>query len=258
MSEYENTVAEGEELSGMLADDAQEAEEISVSDIIGTLSEETSETAESEGDGAPETQAEEEEQTDGEKAKFQQRIKSALASQAAKFRPDVTLAANLRSIAGDMTDAEIAEALREHQARRMHESDPEISEKAAKEIIKTREAAKAGGGDDERQTALAQQVKAMQEDGWTTEELAALAKDDLVRRALNEEGKSLRRAAKEYLQRQSAGRQTEKKKGVPTSRTAGAGTVRGDNPIEDMTDEEFARFQKRVEAAAMAGKRVRF
>ena len=68
---------------------------------------------------------------------------------------------------------------------------------------------------------------------------------------------SIRKAAKAYLQRASAPQKETKRRSVPTAKTAGSGSVPEENAIADMSDEEFEKFQKRVERAAMQGKRVR-
>ena len=112
---------------------------------------------------------------------------------------------------------------------------------------------------DERRASITEQLSGLLDDGWTMDELKAFSADEEVKRQVND-GVSIRKAAKAYLQRVSgaaAGGDGGRKHGVPTARTAGSGRVTGENPIENMTDEEFARFSDRAQEMMMEGKRVR-
>ena len=91
------------------------------------------------------------------------------------------------------------------------------------------------------------------------EELRAFSSDEQTQRDVNS-GMSIRKAAKAYLQREAAPKETapSKRRSVPTAKTAGAGNVPEENKIENMTDAEFARFSDRAQEMMMEGKRVRF
>lgn len=253
MNELENTV----DMTQELADDAQAGREVTLSDLMDNLTggaqAETEETAEQTGDGDPETQAQP--QTE-DKDKFGRRIASALANQKRGFQKDLDFSARVHGAAGDMTDDEIAEALRDYQARRIAESDTDISPKAARRIVEAQERANQSRADSPQMGQAEAEVQSLYADGWTVDELQALATDAEVQRQFAA-GVSLRKAAKMYLQRQQTVQPQTPKRGVPTAKTAGSGAPPDDNAIANMTDAEFDALQKRVERAAMEGKRVR-
>ena len=255
MEEIENTV----DMTQELADDAQAGQEVTLSDLMDNLTgdaqaEETEATAEQTGDGDPETQAQP--QTE-DKDKFGRRIASALANQKRGFQKDIDFSARVHGAAGDMTDDEIAEALRDYQARRIAESDTDISPKAARRIVEAQERANQSRADNPQMGQAEAEVQSLYADGWTEDELLALTTDAEVKRQFAS-GVSLRKAAKMYLQRQQTKPPQAPKRGVPTAKTAGSGEPPDDNAIANMTDAEFDAFQKRVERAAMEGKRVKF
>lgn len=97
-------------------------------------------------------------------------------------------------------------------------------------------------------------MERLMEDGWTTEELQAMAADEDVLGALMR-GETLGRAATAYL-RKSAQR-AAKKRGVPTFRAAATSEMNTGDPIAQMSDEEFAAFSRRAKEAALAGLKVR-
>lgn len=255
MDELENTV----DMTQELADDAQAGQEVTLSDLMdnltdGAQAEETETTAEQTGDGDPETQAQP--QTE-DKDKFGRRIASALANQKRGFQKDIDFSARVHGAAGDMTDDEITEALRDYQARRIAESDTDISPKAARRIVEAQERANQSRADNPQMGQAEAEVQSLYADGWTVDELRALSADAEVQRQFAE-GMSLRKAAKMYLQRQQTAQPQAPKRGVPTAKTAGSGAPPDDNAIANMTDAEFDAFQKRVERATMEGKRVKF
>jgi hypothetical protein len=256
MEELENTV----DMTQELADDAQAGQEVTLSDLMdnltgGAQAAETEETAEQTGDGDPETQAQP--QTEDNKDKFGRRIASALANQKRGFQKDIDFSARVHGAAGDMTDDEITEALRDYQARRIAESDADISPKAARRIVEAQERANQTQADNPQRGEAEAEVQSLYADGWTEDELLALTNDAEVQRQFAS-GMSLRKAAKMYLQRQQTKPPQTPKRGVPTAKTAGSGAPPDDNAIANMTDAEFDAFQKRVERAAMEGKRVKF
>lgn len=255
MNELENAV----DMMTDSADDAQESGEIGFDDLMKNLTADESadaeETGENKGDDGNETEAHED-KPDGEKDKFGRRIASALANQKRGFQKELDFSAKVRGAAGDMTEDEIAEALRSYQASKIAESDKEISPKAARKIVDEREKANVNRQDTSRNDEIAWALESLRDDGWTTDALKAFTLDEQVREAVNN-GMGIRKAAKAYLQRQNAAT-TTKRRSVPTARTAGSGNVPEENRIENMTDEEFARFSDRAQELMMQGKRVRF
>lgn len=252
MNDYENSVAEVDMTTEMPADDAQAAE-ITAEDVLNALtSDRDDETAVNDGDGGHEN-AETEGESGTEKAKFDGRIKAALASQRKKYENDVNFAGRMRGIADGMTDEEIIDALTTHQARKMHESDADISEKAAKEIIRARQSGNTAR--DRQVEAYRKGIEGLMEDGWSAEELRAFAADETVRNDL-ENGKTLRQAATAYMRRGKSEAAAPRKRGVPTMTRAASGRV-GRDQIAEMSDAEFAKFQKSVSARALAGEKIR-
>lgn len=253
MDELENAV----DMMMGSADDAQESNEIGLDDLMDNLTgaSETEETAEQTGDSAPETQ---EQKPDGDKDKFSRRIASALANQRKGFQKELDFSAKVRGVSGDMTEDEIAEALRSYQASKIAKSDEDISEKAARKIVEEREKAAAGQAGN-REAEITSGLNSLIEDGWTMEELRAFSSDEQVKQDVNS-GMSIRKAAKAYLQREAAPKENTpgKRRSVPTAKTAGAGNVPEENKIENMTDAEFARFSDRAQEMMMEGKRVKF
>lgn len=253
MDELENAV----DMMMGSADDAQESNEIGLDDLMDNLTgaSETEETAEQTGDGAPETQ---EQKPDGDKDKFSRRIASALANQRKGFQKELDFSAKVRGVSGDMTEDEIAEALRSYQASKIAKGDADISEKAARKIVEEREKAAAGQAGN-REAEITSGLNSLIDDGWTMEELRAFSSDEQVKQDVNS-GMSIRKAAKAYLQREAAPKEAtpSKRRSVPTAKTAGAGNVPEENKIENMTDAEFARFSDRAQEMMMEGKRVRF
>lgn len=253
MDELENTV----DMTQELADDAQAGQEVTLSDLMDNLTggAQAEETAEQTGDSDPETQAQP--QTEDNKDKFGRRIASALANQKRGFQKDIDFSARVHGAAGDMTDDEIADALRDYRARKIAESDTDISPKAARKIVEAQERANQSRADNPQMGQAEAEVQSLYADGWTEDELLALTTDAEVKRQFAS-GVSLRKAAKMYLQRQQTKQPQTPKRGVPTAKTAGSGAPPDDNAIANMTDAEFDAFQKRVERAAMEGKRVKF
>lgn len=117
----------------------------------------------------------------------------------------------------------------------------------------------------DRREALLHGLKALAEDGWTSEELAAFSRDEGAARDIAG-GKSLETAALRYMRRMAAGRTTGNRAagnratagraGVPTMRAASAGEPDAGNPIARMSDREFDAFYARAMEKAMTGARV--
>lgn len=256
MADYENPVA-GIDMPEMPADDAQAAG-ITAEELLMSITDENGdETAVNEGDGGPEA-TESEETESGAKGKFDARIKAALASQRKKYGRDVEFAGRLRGIADGMTDDEIAEALTVHQARKMHESDAEISEKAAKEIIRARQS-----GDAARQRQIETYktgIKSLMDDGWSADELREFSEDAGVKQDLAD-GRTIRQAAMAFMRRgrssePQSGEENRHKRGVPTVTKSAAGNI-GRDKIAEMSDAEFDKFRRKAMERTVAGEKIR-
>ena len=264
MGELENAVAAAFDSAGMSADNAQaNVTESGTSDVTfedlmqGEAQEDNGQTAETNGDGG-----QDDANTRGtersEKDKFEARIRAALDNQRKGFSRDVDFAAGVRKIAEGMSDADILDAVREHQARKMHESDPDISEKAARQIIREREQKAAPAANDVE--TYKQGIQQLIEDGWTREELSAFVGDVQVREDLAA-GNSLRKAAKAFLTRSrqgaGGGKTEHRRTSVPTSRNTAAGNDPESDRIASMSDKEFDEFSRRAQQAMMQGRRIR-
>ena len=94
------------------------------------------------------------------------------------------------------------------------------------------------------------------EDGWTSEELAALSQDDGVRADIAA-GKDVIRAAAIYLRRQMHAAQGMRRRSLPVSRHSAAGEPEPKRRIEQMTDAQFDAFSREARAAAMMGRKIR-
>lgn len=149
------------------------------------------------------------------------------------------------------SEEEIREMLRNQRAQKMAEADPEISVKAANEILKARESQRV-----DRQQEIARDIATLKEDGWTDEELQALAVDEGVLEDMRN-GKTLRQAARAYEKAQRTTRQ--QKRAVPTVKGGSSASV-GDysNYISSMSDAQFREFQERVHGLQSSGRPVKF
>lgn len=253
MSEFDYSVAEAQgmppEATEQSADDAQTAAETTADQVLNSLLVQ-GEPAEKSGDG-DQTQG----AGRGSEDKFGNRMRAALSSQKAKFQPDIDFAGRVRGIAQGMTDDEIADALTSHFARKMSEDDSSYSEKSAREIIELRAKAKANA---EPQGADVEAYKAgiasLQEMGVTNEELLGFASDEQVRQDLAD-GKTLTQAYMMYMRR--GAKPPEKRRGVPTFHTASTAAPGEHNAIEEMSDEEFEAFDRKLRQGALEGKKYR-
>lgn len=250
------------------ADDAQAMEtlgaeddalgaEVSAEELARGLMEgdDARETVEERGDAGDDGQnAQEDRQEAGDK--FSRRIASALKNQ------ERTLLAELGG--GELTKAEMKEIIREHQARKMHEEDPDISPKAARKIIEAREATFTQEQGKPEQGArveqLSAQLRELISDGWTREELTALCADEAVRADI-EDGKTMRQAARAYERRarEAAAKQenTTTKRAVRTARSTAAGDSPQPDLIRSIPDDKYDAFMAELRRRAMRGERVR-
>lgn len=257
MEEMEGTVAAAEPENGAAAqqpaDDAREAE-VSAWDVMESLNaggERGAETVEHDGDdgqGAQDANRQEGEQKDREGDKFSRRIAAALRSQEQKLIGELGR--------GRLNRAQIAEVISEHLARQMHEQDPEISVKAAKQILDAqRQEQSAQTSASEEQVA---DVKSLLADGWTREELLAFAQDPAAQEEMSG-GRSVRQAALSYLRRGGAQKQPagRGKSGAPIARSTSAGGTPEMDPIKNMTGAQYDRFMEDLRRRAMRGEKVR-
>lgn len=225
------------------ADDAQAA--ISAEELMhGLTGEDGEQTAEN--DGASDQDAKSEPERNEQSDKFSKRMRAALANQKRQLYAEL-----------GGSEEEIREIIRAHKAQKLSQENKNISPEAARMIVEEREKAQSAQPATNADTVAA--IQGLIEDGWTREMLTDFVRDETVREQINEDGVSVRRAAFAYLQRQ---RQTQEKpaakKSVPTLRTATAAGASNGGGIEDMTDEEFAAFDRRVRNAAASGRKVRF
>ena len=228
------------------ADDAQAAEEISAEELLANLTGESgAQTAEHEGDGGQSAQTEPAADSKHDaNDKFSRRISAALRSQKEQIYQSL-----------GMSESEVRELIRAHKAELMHKEDPEISPKAARQILEAREAA-AKPQEDQRSVQMRNDIKTLVEDGWTSEMLQAFTTDAAVIDEI-ENGKTVRQAAMAYLRRGQTQQQTPKR-AVPTMRAATSSRPPDEDRIANMSDKEFDELDKRVMEAAYSGKKVTF
>lgn len=252
MSEYENPVAEVVEsmTTDTPADDAQAAE-VTAEEVIHSLLG-GGETAENAGDGglaeAREQEADHKETDD----KFSRRMRAALANQKRQLYAEL-----------GGSEEEIREIVRKHRAAELTKENPKISPEAAQMIVEEREKAQAAQPKGAPDAGIVAQVQSLIDDGWTREELTAFVKDEIALEQINVDGVSVRRAAMEFYRRykgaQEAPKRTEneRRRGVPTVRNASTSAAQGRNQIAEMSDEEFAKFSRRMEEEMLAGRKIR-
>ena len=229
------------------ADDAQAAEVTADALMANLLGE--GEMAENAGDGGPASSEGQKSQQQEKDDKFSRRMKAALANQRRQL---------FAELGG--SEEEIREIVRERRAEQLSKENPKISPEAAKMIVEEREKAKPQEGPDAGAVAA---IHSLIDEGWTREELNAFVKDEIALEQINVDGVSIRRAAMDFFRRyKSAGeanheKETEKRRGVPTFRSASTAQAQGRNAIAEMSDEEFAKFSKRMEEEALSGRKIR-
>lgn len=236
----------------MPADDAQAAEEISAEELLGNLADNGSaQMAVDEGDGDPDAQTEpvqNEKQEQEANDKFSRRIAAALRSQKEQIYREF-----------GMSETEVRELIRAHKAEQMHKEDPEISPKAAQEILKLREQTQANANPHVEEYKAG--INSLIQDGWTREMLVAFTSDAGAKENLAN-GMTLRQAATAFMfghgAAQTETQPTSKKTAVPTVRTATSSAPPNTDRFASMSDKEFDEFSKRARDAASSGKRVSF
>ena len=224
-------------MENLPVDDTQAADAVSAEELAqGVLN---GITVENDGD---DSQTEQKPQSHKGEDKSNQ-IRAALRSQREQIFKDL-----------GASEQEIRDMLRTRRAEEMSKADPEISVKAATEILKAREGSQA-----DRTQEIANDIETLRQDGWTDEELRELAANETILGAMRE-GKTLRQAVRVYERAQRQSGQQQGKRGVPAVRGTSASGSGNDfaDMISDMDDKQFAEFQRRVHRSQMAGRDVRF
>ena len=126
-------------------------------------------------------------------------------------------------------------------------------QEAAQEAAQEEAAHQAGGAqaDEPGEDALCAGVRTLMEDGWTAGELTAFSRDPQVQADVAA-GMSVRQAARAYLVRGGERR----RRGVPTLRAQATSGAGGASLVEQMSDEEFARFSDRAMELLREGRQV--
>lgn len=248
MDNYENTVADELMLdTEQSADDAQAAE-ITAEDILSTLTsgESKAETAVDTGDGdqtEEETGAAGAERSGKQDAKVSKQIRAALKSQRDTL---------IKRIGQGLSEAEIVELVRNHQAQKLAEENKDISPAAARMIIDARNKdTNYDPGADEKMKA---DINSLYEDGWTLEQLQAFANDETAQADVAS-GKTARQAATAYLMRQN-GAKKPAKRSVPTLRNATGSAVPAYDRYARMSDKEFAKLSDNLYERLLAGEKI--
>lgn len=248
MDNYENTVADEQMLdTEQSADDAQAAE-VTAEDILATLTtgKPNVETAVDTGDG-DQTAGESEEQVEQggkQDAKIGKQIRAALKSQ------HETL---IKRIGQGMTEAEIVELVRNHQANKLAQENKDISPAAARMIIDAR--VKDDGYNPAADEQMKSDINSLYEDGWTIEQLQAFANDQTAQADVAK-GKSARQAATAYLMRQAAEAKKPAKKSVPNIRNSSGTGGSVTNKFARMSDKEFAKLSDNLYERLLAGEKI--
>lgn len=236
----ENISGAVEELSIETTEDAAQSAEVSAAEILNGMI--NGETVENDGDDA---QPEENAAQDRQEEKKGNQIKAALASQRKQIFADL-----------GMSEDEVRELVRNKRAEQMAENDPDISVKAARRIID----AEAGRPSGDQVKAYKEGFQNLMDDGYTAEELKALASDSDFVEAINA-GKTFRQAARIATSKPRTEQQPRKKGAVPVSRSvsSSAADMQTDDGsyIEDMDDAAFRKFSERAHRAALRGEKVR-
>lgn len=200
-------------------------------------------------DGQPQT---EEPQTtlETERERWKMGKEAALRAQSRKYQPDVQLAKTARDVFAGMTDEQIAQAMLEYRAAKMAEEDPEITPKAAKQILELKTSKAEPAESDVRRTQLEDQLYALRDSGA---DLRGMFQDAEIARHIDEGSWDVNMA---YAYWQGAQRSAQKRDNPPvaTARSTGGGAKTKN--FADMTPEEFAAFNARIEQQLRSGKRV--
>lgn len=143
---------------------------------------------------------------------------------------------NAEQLAGNLT-TEPAQATEEQEPQAQEEQSPEEKQKAA----------------------LIAGITSLVEDGWTSDELQAFSTDPQSYEDIKS-GKTVRQAFRAYLKRQTSAEPKSaatKKTSVPTLRQSATSGAKDETLVENMSDEEFAKYSAKAMALAQEGKKVR-
>lgn len=247
MENYEASVADELMLdTEQSADDAQAAE-VTAEDILSTLTSGRSdvETAVDTGDGdqTEETHAEQGGQNGKQDAKVGKQIRAALKSQ------HDTL---IKRIGQGLSEAEIVELVRNHQAQKLSQENKDISPAAARMIIDARN--KDDGYDPAASDKLKADIDSLYADGWSFEQLQAFANDETAQADVAG-GKTARQAATAYLMRQATGSKPAKRS-VPNLRNATGSGAPAFDRYARMSDKEFAKLSDNLYERLLAGEKI--
>ena len=145
---------------------------------------------------------------------------------------------NAEELYNALTSGEDAQEEAETEPAGQEETEPELTPEEA------------------QQKALEDDVRALMADGMDSETLNSMARVKSIREAV-QGGKSFRQAVMAYLIGQHQGKSEKPaKRGVPTATRAATAGTNEHSAIEDMSDEEFARFSEKAVRLAREGKRV--
>ena len=190
-----------------------------------------------------------------ERARLKAQKGAALKAQSLKYQPDVKLAQKTRAAFEGMSDAQIEQALLEYRARQMAKDDPDMTEKAARQILELRDKPAAQETERESEDAiferLSGQLLALKESGA---DLHGMFDEPEIARRIDS-GEWDVNTAYAYWQGIQAARQGTEAS-PPIARAKAGGGAAGVKPFEEMTSEEFAAFSERVDRAIRSGKRV--
>lgn len=250
MENMEHSVAVDEMFTEAPADDAQAAEVISAEELAAELAAGAKDGATVENTGDDGQAAQEGPQGD------QQSRQQAAGRRDNQMR--AALRQQRRSIFEELGESEdtVRELIRAHRAQKLTQEDPDITPKAAMKIVEAQEKA-AQPKEDRGLAEMTAAVQGLLDDGWTADELRAFAADEAAQADMAA-GRTVRQAAKAFMGRQSAAQTTQRRHSVPTFRTAATSGAKQGNLIDDMSDDEFARFSERAYQAAMSGRKVSF
>ena len=236
-----------------MPDDAAD-DTVNLSDILAeTVETPAQEDAPAQTEEAADDAQEQSEQTtlEAERERWKAGKEAALRAQSRKYQPDVRLAQTARDAFAGMTDEQIAQAMLDYRAAKMAEEDPEITPKAAKEILKLKTAKPEPTEADNRRTQLEDQLIALRDSGA---DLSGMFNDATIAARIND-GEWDVNMAYAYWQGVRASKPAAPNPPVATAKS-GASGVRMKN-FADMTSEEFAAYNARIEREIAGGKRVR-
>lgn len=159
---------------------------------------------------------------------------------------DTMLVDEAQETAPEVSAEDLYEALTAPETEPEQETEPETEAQEEEELTP----------EEAQKQAVVRDIQTLMEDGLTGDDLNAIARDKQVREDV-QAGKTFRQAVMAYLRRQHApAAQKSAKRGVPTATRPATAPAHEHSAIEDMSDEEFARFSEKAVRLAHEGKRV--